>query len=201
MWFAAVITQGKIVKKKLSSAWLQRSTLHYVQRYPASVRRVRQVMVRRIDRKLRDHPGERATLLDQLDELIESLQRGGHLDDLRQAGLWLDAWHRKGMSLRGMRAKLVQMGLDSQMAEEALRSFREQAVEEAAANGSDSVTGSSTDLDMEAAENYARRRRLGPYRRDPSQGSERRQRDLASLARQGFSFDVASRVLDGDQSV
>ena len=42
---------------------------------------------------------------------------------------------------------------------------------------------------------YARRRHLGPYRA-PDARDGRRERDLASLARAGFGFDIARRVVD-----
>ncbi len=176
-------------KRRLSTSWLQRSTLHYVQRYPATVQRVRQVMVRRIDRKLREHEGDRLALLGELEEFLEALQQRGHLDDLRQAALWLDAWHRKGLSQRAMRAKLAHKGLSSEAVSQAMDALLQQAA------------GDGCDLELEAAENYARRRRLGPYQREPGLRGERRQRDLAALARQGFSFDVAKRVIDREHSV
>jgi regulatory protein len=178
------------VKKGISAAWLQRSTLHYVQRYPASVQRVRQVMVRRIERKLKEHDGDRAVLFEQLDELLEDLQNRGYLNDLRQAALWLDAWHRKGLSARGLRAKLAQKGVPSEVAAQAMKEFFEQWREDDPA-----------DPEYEAAENYARRRRLGPYRRHLGQRGERRQRDLAALARQGFSYLIAKKVIDRDDDV
>jgi regulatory protein len=178
-----------IVKKRLSSSWLQRSALHYVQRYPASVQRVRQVMMRRIDRKLREHEGDRTVLLEELDALLVAFQRGGHLDDLRQAGLWLDTWHRKGLSARGMRAKLAEKGVPYAVVAEAVQEFFDQA---------DDCEGG---LELEAANNYARRRHLGPYRQRLEQRGERRQRDLAALARQGFSFEIARQVIDSDCGV
>ncbi len=176
-------------KKRLSSAWLQRSALHYVQRYPASVQRVRQVMKRRIERKLQEHEGDRAPLLEELEELLAAFQRGGHLDDLRQAGLWLDTWHRKGLSARGMRAKLAEKGVPPTVIAQALQEFFNQDDEREAG------------LELEAANNYARRRHLGPYRRNLEEREERRQRDLAALARQGFSFDIAREVIDCDDGV
>ena len=41
----------------------------------------------------------------------------------------------------------------------------------------------------------ARRRRLGPFRL-PEQRADRRTKDLAAMARAGFAFDVARKVID-----
>ena len=49
--------------------------------------------------------------------------------------------------------------------------------------------------ELVAAYNYARRRRLGPYRAEDSR-DEYRERELAALARAGFGFDTARRVID-----
>jgi regulatory protein len=171
----------------MDSSWLQRSAVHYLQRYPATVVRVRQVMWRRIERNLERGSGEgdRQELEELLEDLLERLQRAGHLDDLRQAGLWLDSWHRRGLSQRAMRAKLREKGVPGSLVDEAMKGFQDSAPE----------------LELEAAHNYARRRRLGPYRRDPQERSERRDRDLGALARRGFRYDVARQVIDAEEAV
>ena len=52
------------------------------------------------------------------------------------------------------------------------------------------------DPELEAARAYARRRRLGPWRTKPDDSWERRQKELASMARAGFSFGVAKQALE-----
>ena len=44
---------------------------------------------------------------------------------------------------------------------------------------------------------YARKRGLGPYR-EPATRREARDKDLASLGRRGFGYDLARRVIDAD---
>ena len=52
-------------------------------------------------------------------------------------------------------------------------------------------------LDLAAAFKLARKRRLGPFREPDSEvRAERREKDLATLARAGFSYDVAQQVID-----
>ena len=46
-----------------------------------------------------------------------------------------------------------------------------------------------------AAVNLARRRRLGPFRR-AGERAAMRGKDLAALARAGFSYPIAKRILD-----
>ena len=47
-----------------------------------------------------------------------------------------------------------------------------------------------------AARIWARKKRLGPFRRDAQTRQENRQRDLAALARAGFSFSTAKKIID-----
>jgi regulatory protein len=51
--------------------------------------------------------------------------------------------------------------------------------------------------DLAAAIAYARRRRLGPWRQGDDR-EEHRERDLAALARQGFGYDTARRVIEAE---
>ncbi len=53
---------------------------------------------------------------------------------------------------------------------------------------------------MAAALAHARRRRLGPCR-PPAARKSMREKDLASLARAGFAYDVARRVVEAETAV
>ena len=50
---------------------------------------------------------------------------------------------------------------------------------------------------MEAAVNYARRRQLGPFFTGKVL-DDTREKQLAALARAGFSYDIARRVIDAE---
>ena len=62
------------------------------------------------------------------------------------------------------------------------------------ARGEDPEDGE--DPELTAAVTLAKRRRLGPFAAKPPDG-EQREKHLAALARAGFSYDVARRVIDG----
>jgi len=67
-----------------------------------------------------------------------------------------------------------------------------------ASPGRDFTEPAALDEDLEAAWRTAKKRRLGPYCRDPAERSERRERHLGVLARKGFSREIAYRVVDAD---
>ena len=88
--------------------------------------------------------------------------------------------HRRGVSRRVIASQLAAKGVAPEDIEDALSQLRD----------------THADLDLDAACNYARRRRLGPWR--TKDRAERRERDLAALARQGFGFELALRVIDAE---
>jgi regulatory protein len=53
------------------------------------------------------------------------------------------------------------------------------------------------DVDFTAAVALARRRRLGPFSTRADR-HERREKDMAALARAGFGYDIALKVIDAE---
>ena len=82
--------------------------------------------------------------------------------------------------MRAIRARLYAKGVEREQIAQALTSF----------------TAAKWDPDISAAAIVARRRRLGPWRL--SARSDYRKRDLAALARRGFSYAIASQVIDAE---
>ena len=91
---------------------------------------------------------------------------------------------RRGSSRRGATARLAAKGVPREVVAAVLEAEREAHPEE--------------DSEEAAAWAYARRRRLGPYRL-PDKRADHRERDLASLARQGFPFSLARRIVEADE--
>ena len=107
-----------------------------------------------------------------IDEVVAKMKRLGFIDDERTAAARTRSLRAAGTSKRGVLMKLRQKGIDADTAQRALAAV-------------DDVDGA--DSELEAARAYARKRRL--QNRD-------REKALAALARRGFAFSVARRVLD-----
>ena len=103
----------------------------------------------------------------------------GILDDRRYAENAAAGLRRRGASRRKIIVKLRLKGVPEVVIAEVLQTQN------------DDNPGS----ELEAAVALAKRRRLGPFRRGEDSGPERRRKDLAVLARAGFSFEVAARAL------
>ena len=148
----------------------------YISKHAASVEMVRRLLERRAKQRLRVQSLDQATIA-LIDAAIADLMAKGLLDDASFAKGRAVSLSRKGLSrtriARGLRAK----GLAGETIEEAL--------------------GKDID-DLDQARRLVKRRRLGPLR-PGGITVETRRKDLAALARAGFSFAIAARALDGSQ--
>jgi regulatory protein len=157
-------------------AYLERAALYYLERYASSSQNLRRVLARKVERRCRERDEDPAEAMALVDEVVGKALSGGYVDDKVYAQGRVAALRRRGGSARGIAMKLAAKGVDRELVEAAL-----------ADEHTDEIT---------AALALARRRKLGPFRtRDRAL---HRDRDLAAMARGGFSFDVARRVVDGD---
>ena len=136
--------------------------------------------MRTVDLSLAHHGGEAAEAADCVDAVIARLAGLGYLDDGAYAETKARALHRRGGSLRTIRATLSAKGVDG----------------ETAAGALDSLAETTADPDRAAAIALARRRRLGPFRPDPAKRAESRLKDLAALGRAGFAWEICRAVID-----
>ncbi len=168
--------------KRITPGYLERAALFYLDRYSSSSANLKRVLMRKVDRGIREHGGDRDEAEGWVDALVQRLLGAGVLDDERYARQRAGSLQRRGHSRRLIAAKLRAAGLPRELVDRALAALREEAA----------------DPELAAAVTWARRRHLGPFRRDLGTRTEQRQRDLAVLARRGFSYGVASRVIDAD---
>lgn len=165
---------GKQVNANAIESWATR----HLERYASSAANLRRVLlrrVRRIERKQDERfPDAPAWIEAAVGRMIER----GYLDDFRYARAIVERMRTRGASTRRIEHYLAQQGVPGEIGRAVVRQ------------------GEESDAERKAAFRYARRRRLGPYRLDPDPGTECRQRDLATLGRAGFAYDIARQVID-----
>jgi regulatory protein len=158
--------------REIGSELLERWALAYLGRYASSAENLRRVLIRRARR----YSSEAALQARaEIDAIVMRCRESGLLDDATYATARVESLHRRGDSLRAIRARLAAKGVPSAVAADAISGLRDKA----------------PDPDLVAACAFARRRRLGPFRR----GTGDRQRELAVFARAGFSRRIAQAVL------
>jgi regulatory protein len=167
--------------RKASPRGLENAALFYLQRYASSAENLRRVLMRRVERSARAHGTDREEGGAWVDEIVARFTRAGLVDDRAYAEGKAGSLYRRGASLRRIRGELAAKGVAKDLADDAIAALE-------AAEG---------DPDTAAAIRLARRRRLGPFRAAEDR-EERRERDLAALARAGFGYDTARRVIDAE---
>jgi regulatory protein len=162
--------------KPETSVTLDRHARWYLERYATARAHLRRLLLRRVDRSLALFGGDRDEAIGWMEALLDRLERQGALDDLRFATDRARSLHSRGTSMRKIQANLAQKGVRKNTIDQALDALRAR-------------TGNP---DLRAACAYARKRRLGPFRNDALVDDDR---DLARLARAGFPYAVARKVL------
>lgn len=165
--------------RKVSARYLENVALHYLKRYASTVSQLKRVLVRRVDRSVKEHGGDRAEALGWIDALTQKLVRNNLINDDAYAGMKAQSLRASGRSTRMIAQKLRMKGVAADLVQ------RKVALATAEVS------------DEDAARIWARKKRLGPFRKDLAKRDENRKRDLASLARAGFSFGVAKKIIDG----
>ena len=168
--------------RKTTAKSLDRAALHYLGRYASSAANLRRVLMRRVERSAWAHGTHADVGAEQVEDIVERFRRSGLLDDLAYAEGRAQSLHRRGASLRAIRMRLVAKGVAADDIEAALATLGED----------------TADPDRKAAFAYAKKRRIGPWRK--RERDALRERDLAALSRQGFSYDLARWVV-GAESV
>lgn len=167
---------------------IEKWALGYLERYASSAENLRQVLLRRMRRYTRADGGADEEAVRAagavIDALIARYRATGVVDDGVYAASRARVRLARGHSLRRIAAGLAAKGVGVADAAAALAALRETA----------------RDPDLAAACAFARRRRLGPYRRAAAGtgagDAVDRRRELAAFARAGFERRHAEAVLD-----
>ena len=175
--------RGARQPRKVTPTYLENAALHYLQRFASSSANLRRVLLRKVRRSAEAHGTDPNEGVAWVDTLIDRYRRAGLLDDAAYASAKAASLARRGTSPRGIRQKLAAKGVEGELIDESIGELGENA-------------------DLRAAVNFARRRRIGPFRAAPvgarkvaATAAAASEKDLAAFGRAGFSYDIARRVL------
>lgn len=169
----------KKTPKRITADYLHNSGLYYLQRFSASSGQFHKVMMRKVMKSCAYHkdqnPDDAARLVDAL---VAKFIAGGLLNDGLYTRGAVHSLRRAGKSRQVIMARLSQKGIDKSLIAESISAF-------------DAEYGDD-DPEYTAALTFVQKKKLRT--RPP-------QKALAALARAGFSYDLARRVLDvrGDE--
>ena len=165
--------------RPLTEERLRRAALHYLERFTTSAGNLRTVLERRV-RKSAMAGLETPEANAWIERIVTNLVATGVIDDRAYAEMRAASLVRAGRSRARIKATLQQKRVEPAALAGALEQLQED----------------QPNADLVAAVNFARRRRLGPYA--AGDRAARRLKDMAALARAGFSSAIARRVVDAE---
>lgn len=171
---------GRKPPKKMSRQYLENAALYYLQRYATSIENFRRVLTRKIDRACAFHQTPPAEFHAHLDALVKRYSAVGLLNDTAFAEAKTATLRRQGRSKRDIIARLQSKGLKTADIEAALHALD---------------AGTDKDAELSAATVFAKRKKLGVYNPRPPKDAKAVQKELAAMARAGFSYDIIRKAL------
>lgn len=163
-------------QKKITPQRLKNIGLYYLKRFESSVENLRSVLRRRIDAYARENPEwNKNEAYKWAEDVLAEFERLHYLDDNRFAEIKVRAYLAAGKPARYIQNKLRTKGI----AEEQIRSVLEEQEYDPLA----------------MALKLAARKKIGPYRPAETR-REFRQKDMGTLVRAGFDYDIVCEVLD-----
>ena len=173
------MSEKKSVAKPITQKRLMNIALYYLERYESSAENLRRLLQRRLLRaemKGLVVPPEAQTWIDSI---IKEVSRLGYVDDRRFASSLTEKYRKAGKSQSYIRQKLTLAGVDPDVLAEI-------------SAGNDGFDNAEAELD--AARLLVKKRKLGRFRQTEDRTLFRK-KDLAVLARAGFSYQTAVKAL------
>jgi len=182
----------KSAPRKISARYLENAALYYLQRYATSVDNLRNVLTRKVNRSCAYHDIPPDAFYPVIEALLERYIASGLLNDKIYAEGRVGSLRRQGRSRQSILSKLQAKGLARDDIETALEMIDTETRED-----------QGMDAEFTAALKLARKKKIGTFNQkpetDPLLRRKQQQREMALLARNGFSYDIAKRVLDFDE--
>lgn len=171
------IIQKKVkVLRKITPQRLKNIALYYLKRFESSVANLRSVLQRRVnDYAYQNKEFDRGEAYQWIEDILADFQRYGYLNDSRYAEIKIKDYMSAGKSVRYIKGKMREKGIDEEILSALLE---DQEYDE-----------------FEAAIKLAKKKHIGPFRTDEEALFENRQKDMGTLVRAGFSYDVVRRVV------
>jgi regulatory protein len=168
--------------KPITAKYLQNAATFYLEHYPSTAEGLRRVLNRRVRRAEMAEAPVIDDVKQTIDAIVAKFVDAGVIDDKAFAQTKARALHRRGSSTRLTRQKLRFAGVDGDTLDKAMAGLDQE------------LDTDPKQREWQAAVALARRRRLGPFRQ--KERKEHRDRDLAAMARGGFEYRLAKKVID-----
>ena len=163
--------------KNITQQRLYNITLYYLSRYDSCSAKVRDMLKRRILKDAQSGAEVPYETNEWIEDIIKRVQELGYIDDRRYVQNQVRSMSNAGKSARFMTMKLMQNGIDDELIDEVLHAAESD--------------------DLSRAKLLVKRKKLGYLRSDEMRVTYYK-KDLATLGRAGFSYEISRQALNAD---
>lgn len=162
--------------KKITPQRLKNVGLFYLKRFESSVSNLRGVLQKKVNTYAHENPDfNREQALGWVEDVLAEFERLHYLDDARFAEIKIRSYLEAGKPARYIQNKLREKGVAEKLINDLLQQ-QEYNPEEMALK-------------------LAKRKKIGPFHKDEEERRLCRQKDMGTLIRAGFDYDVVCKVL------
>lgn len=170
--------EKKTSVKQITQKRLTNIALHYLERYESSSENLRRVLRRRVVRAEMKGGTVPEEVANWIETIVCEMRRLGYVNDERFALSVAEKYRKAGKSRNYIRQKLMQAGINADLQNQALSE-----------NGR-----TPADAELEAALLLVKKKKIGSFRAEKDRALFYK-KDLAVLARAGFSYQTAVKAL------
>ena len=150
----------------------------YIEKYSPSKQQLRTYLFKKLI-KIQQKTSSKKEIFDLIDSVINSLVDQKFLNDKYYSDAKSKVFYRKGYSLNKIRYSLIKKGIDEKYIKGSISKIKE----------------NESDPDFFSAIRICKKKRIGPNREENNR-SLFYKKDIAILARSGFSYETSKKVLD-----
>lgn len=164
-------------QKKITPQRLKNIALYYLKRFESSVENLRKVLQRRVTIYAKENPEfNKHEAFEWIEQILQDFVRLKYLDDQRYAEIKIQSYLNAGKPARYIKPKLRQKGISEELIDEILQNEEYDA--------------------FSMALKLAKKKRIGPYRATEENRRDFKQKDMGTLVRAGFDYDIVIQVLN-----
>ena len=150
----------------------------YLEKYNASKQQLRTYLVKKLIKK-RQKISSKKEIFNLIDSIITTLVDNKFISDKHYSDIKSKTFLKRGYSLNKIRYSLIKKGIDEKYIKASISKIKEK----------------ESDPDFFSAIKLCKKRRIGPIREE-SNRSLFYKKDIAILARSGFSYELSKKILD-----
>ena len=150
----------------------------YLEKYSPSKQQLRIYLFKKLI-KTKQNISSKKEIFNLIDSIITTLVDNKFISDKHYSDIKSKTFLKRGYSLNKIRYSLIKKGIDEKYIKASISKIKEK----------------ETDPDFFSAIKLCKKRRIGPIREENNR-SLFYKKDIAILARSGFSYDTSKKVLD-----